>query len=249
MQLVVATVLSPQTTKTTCPGATHLQELTLRGGLSQDRGKNEAQVPCIGCGNHTAAFKCTSCTRSTDGAAQQGSTKSGGKHSARLSVACMHSMCAPLSAVQSCLVSLTGLRKLHMHGMHVLPGDLAFFGVVGRALSGTLVHLTICNFEGGMWSVPAQEKAHGYGSMHKEVFFKTIAMFSTLQTLQLTTLLSFLAGQDMLILEPLKTMRYLRTLIFSHEDTEANTKDALLKSICAINPELRLLDSPCTVCA
>lgn len=219
--------------------------------MSQGRGNTEAQVPCIGCGNRSATFKCTSCNRlsSAEGTTKNMATN-GGKHSARLSVACMHSMCAPLAAVQCCLVSLTGLRKLHMHGMHVLPGDLAFFGVVARALSGTLVHLAICNFEGGVWGVQSQEKACQYGAMHKELFFKTIAMFSGLQTLQLTTLMSFVSGQDMMILAPLKTMANLKTLIFSHQSTEERCVEAFTKHFLeSINPDLRLLDSPCTVCA
>jgi hypothetical protein len=175
----------------------------------------------------------------------------GYKQSARLSVACMHSMCAPFSAVMSCLVSLRGLRKLHMHGMHVLPADLAFFGVVARALSGTLVHLTICNFEDQTWRVPEQQQARVYGSVHKEIFFKSIAMFTGLQTLQMTTLLSFVAGQDMqMILAPLKTMASLKTLIFAHEQAEVQAVEAFTKLVLSsVNPDLRLLDSPCTECA
>lgn len=137
-----------------------------------------------------------------------------------------------------------------MHGMHVTPSDLTFFGVVARALSGTLVHLTLCGFEGGVGAVPAKEKARCYGPMHKEVFFKTIAMFGGLQTLQLTSLLSFLSGQDLMMLAPLQAMPNLKTLIFSHEGQEECSVEALTKHVVdCINPHLRLLDSPCTVCA
>ena len=236
-----------------CAGATHLQELTLVSSMSPDRCKAGALLPCFGCGESSASFKCTSCNRSDGTAALKGATQrgsSGSKHSARLSVASIHSMCTPLPAIQCCLVSLCGLRKLHMHGMRVLPRDLAFLGVVARALAGTLVHLTLCNFEDGINAIPAKEKARRYGLVHKEVFFKTVAMFAGLQTLQLPSLLSFLPGQEAMVLAPLKTMANLKYLIFSHEEHEECTVEALKKHVLGcINPDLRLLDSPCTICA
>lgn len=227
-------------------GATHLQELTLRGGLSQDGGTTEAHLPCTRCGKSACTFKCTTCNRSGDSAA---SSKGDRKQNTRLSVATIHSKCAPLTAVQACLVSLTSLRKLHLHGMPILPGDLTFLGVVARALSETLVHLTICRFDGSTCCVPTKDKARGYAPVHKELFFKTVSLFSGLQTLQMTTLLSFVQGHDLMMLAPLKSMRDLKTVIFSRQGTEESGVMALEKyAVANLNPELRLLDSPCTIC-